>query len=361
MKKIGYIYKYNEEEKMGILVYGYWNVHTHRGDKPILFFNSDCKTKVSTDNLVYFEYENGTASNIECASLNNFDERLILEYSNQRNIIYENIKEISYGKHRPTHFECRSKYLLDDSDLPDKIEDLFNLFGKYDHAYGYILGKRKKDEISIRIFDIDRWVDSSDLSENFYGESREQLLFLFQTFIVQTIRDNKCDVCCPNRIAFCIASAWKTILSRLKKDVLDYVVQNMSALQPALPIDYCLENINNLTDNYGMPNKEVCKAFVNNMVDNIDSALKYEAASKKISTYFNCSVKHLPKEGIPMCSIGESYIQTHIIPKLEALFKEKIEPSIRQKFDELSEIPLSKIERSNGILRKKRLFPWDPL
>lgn len=77
MKKIGFIYKYNPSERMGILVFGVWKVQSSWGstrkNTPILFSDNDLLSKVSTGQLVYFDLnDDKTATNIERASLSNF-------------------------------------------------------------------------------------------------------------------------------------------------------------------------------------------------------------------------------------------------------------------------------------------------
>ena len=77
MKKLGYIYKYNPSEGMGILMFGVWKVKSSWGstikNTPILFSNNDLLSEVSTGQLVFFDFnDDKTVSNIERASLSNF-------------------------------------------------------------------------------------------------------------------------------------------------------------------------------------------------------------------------------------------------------------------------------------------------
>ena len=77
MKKIGFIYKYNPSEGMGILVFGVWKVKSSWGstikNTPILFSDNDLLSKVTAGQLVYFDFNGDkTATNIERASLSNF-------------------------------------------------------------------------------------------------------------------------------------------------------------------------------------------------------------------------------------------------------------------------------------------------
>lgn len=76
MKKIGFIYKYSPSEGMGIMVFGTWKKnsswHSIINNTPFLFSKTDLLTDVCTGQLVYFDLEGNTASNIERASLSNF-------------------------------------------------------------------------------------------------------------------------------------------------------------------------------------------------------------------------------------------------------------------------------------------------
>ena len=68
MKRIGYIYKYNPSEGLGILVYGTWKVESGWGswsstiikNTPILFSANDLLSEVATGQLVYFDLEDPT-------------------------------------------------------------------------------------------------------------------------------------------------------------------------------------------------------------------------------------------------------------------------------------------------------------
>ena len=62
---------------MGILVFGVWKVKSSWGstikNAPILFSDNDLLSKVSTGQLVFFDFnDDKTATNIERASLSNF-------------------------------------------------------------------------------------------------------------------------------------------------------------------------------------------------------------------------------------------------------------------------------------------------
>ena len=216
MKKIGYIYKYNPSEGMGILVYGCWKIesrvvwmYSKIQDTPILFSVNDLLSEVRTGQLVYFDFDSDahTASNIERASLSNFKVEVINSiircgeyeseysfYSDKAFIYYECLDNIiipNEGTCKPdseknAYYEKLSSFenscdedldLLDEDDLytlytntnetstnlPESITELFNCFGKYKH-------KRKEESTSLSIFDLSFWMDQDVLDNEYYGK-----------------------------------------------------------------------------------------------------------------------------------------------------------------------------------------------
>ena len=113
MKRIGYIYKYNPSEGLGILVYGTWKVETWPSIKikntPILFSANDLLSEVDTGQLVYFDLDNKTASNIERASLSNFK----VEYIDNIIRCGEHESEYSfYNDNTNISFECLDNIII---------------------------------------------------------------------------------------------------------------------------------------------------------------------------------------------------------------------------------------------------------
>lgn len=107
MKKIGYIYRYDKNEEKGILVYGYNKSPFWNSPAPILFSKEQCKSSIKTGVLVYFEIdENNNISEIETASIFNFDRKLLMSLvslygandwdkcEKNTHICYQNIAEL---------------------------------------------------------------------------------------------------------------------------------------------------------------------------------------------------------------------------------------------------------------------------
>ena len=122
MKRIGYVYKYNLSEGLGILVYGTWKVESGWGlwpstiikNTPILFSANDLLSEVDTGQLVYFDLDDKTASNIERASLSNFK----VEYIDSIIRCGEHESEYSfYSDNTYISFECLDNIIMLKEDI----------------------------------------------------------------------------------------------------------------------------------------------------------------------------------------------------------------------------------------------------
>ena len=222
MKKIGYIYRYNDNEKKGILMYGY-----NRSNRsvyylkfpPILFSLSDCISSVKTGQLVYFDLDDKTVSNIERASLSNFKyefinslirckenesedsffiDNTIISFERLDNIIIPNednqkqientlvdddfvfwgwdlkgIDETADSSFTMVHDSVITNE--NNNHLPETIQELFNCFGKYKHRF-------RKESTSVNVIDLSLWVDSEVLNTEYYGKKVDELLFLYNLY-----------------------------------------------------------------------------------------------------------------------------------------------------------------------------------
>ena len=328
MKKIGFIYKYNPSERMGILVFGVWKVQSSWGstrkNTPILFSDNDLLSKVSTGQLVYFDLnDDKTATNIERASLSNFKVDFInsivrcgeqeseysfyydntkISFESLETIIPEEKKVIPEAKQESsisTEFDV--EILKENCDsLPESITDLFECFGKYKH--------RQYESITIDVFDLSLWVNQDVLKDKYYGMNVEELKFLYDIFVMRKHYDRKGNEINYKPANDVISSKWALLLSKLSDSDLKILLNSAPKLQPAFPKKFCKENVGLLTDDYGMPDVEICKLYCLHKISNTDTVSGYKDLKHRLFVYSHCGAKHLEGEGIPMCRMGKRRI-----------------------------------------------------
>lgn len=400
MKRIGFIYKYNPSEGLGILVFGVWKVSSHWGttikNTPILFSANDLLSDVSTGQLVYFDYDGNTASNIERASLSNFKVEWINNiikckngesesffYSDNTFISFERLDNIIIPIEEPTteepttekteyefHLDKDSLRLYQEGDsnalttmsegyqfdsysvfdfgdydkligndlsvikestnhLSGSIIELFDCFGKYKHKDG-------KESLSLNVFDLSLWIDSDISSTEYYGEKVDELLFLYDVFVLKKRYDRKGNEIEVNIDNDCISPKWSLLLSKFDEKDLRVIINNAPKLQPALPVKFCRNNVDVLTDDYGMPNVEICRLYCLYNIFKAKCISDYKYIKHKLYVYRNCNATHLEDEGTPMCKMGEIRIR-NLEKRLEEQYEKVINPNVVAQFLQLCE------------------------
>lgn len=364
MKQIGYIFKYNKEERKGILVYGHWKSGqyflTHK-NKPIKFTSNDCITEVETGQLVYFELTERRITNIERASLNNFKVEVINNiitcktrtsdnwYYENTHILYQHIniprksnpkdktlsrRVFSDKFNRTFHVPFDSIRITPQKEINQENQDLsidewYNLFwdGKDENV--------NDRSISVNILDIDLWVDDDILQKQHYGMTAEEVLYLCDIFIYKKRLNKEGKTILAKRDNDYISDTWESILSTLTDEDLRQVITKASIIQPALPNKFCIENLELLTDKYGMPNINICKSYNLYHIENAKTVSDYEDLNKNLYVYAHCNANHIEGEGVPMCKMGKSYIKK-LFAKLETRFDKVIAEDIKSKFKKLT-------------------------
>lgn len=370
MKRIGYIYKYSESEKKGILVYGSWH---SKSNSPLLFGESDCISPVATDQLVYFYLDDGFPSRIERASLINFDKELfdslITWKENYKNssdwiqnnttIKYENLKDVEmpaddYIKFRALKnghdLEAEKQLFLEENkkkskrpfrglirhfshvELPEDINDLFDCFGKYKHIYdeieefgdswlsSLILPQNQNHTISVDIRNFSLWLDTSICQNGCicFGLNSDQAKYLYDIFVERKYFNSEGGITTPKSSDDCISPKWSLLLAAMDEQELYKLIKVAPKLQPALPINFCKHHIELLTEKYGMPDVEICELYNRHMISNISTVKEYILLKEKLTNYRYCGTKHKRNEGVPMCKMGQE-----VIEKLEQLLEDK--------------------------------------
>lgn len=348
---------------MGILVFGVWKVRSSWGspikNAPILFSDNDLLSKVSTGQLVFFDFnDDKTATNIERASLSNFKVDFINSivrcgqqesesffYKNNTNISFEYLNTIIIPEEKKKQLKTNQEaseenFSLDDLDdileeddyfdidldlfeeedskslipteneiknlietsdsLPESIDELFNCFGKYKH--------RIYDSIIIDVFDLSLWVDQDILKDKYYGMNVEELKFLYDIFVMRKHYDRRGNAINNKPANDVISSKWALLLAKLSDSDLEFLLNSAPKLQPALPKEFCKKNLGLLTDDYGMPDVEICELHCLHKISNTNTVSGYKNLKHRLFVYCHCGKKHLEGEGTPMCQMGKRRI-----------------------------------------------------
>jgi hypothetical protein len=373
-------------------VFGVWKVKSSWGstikNTPILFSDNDLLSEVSTGQLVFFDLnDDKTASNIERASLSNFkvdyinsliscksneseysfySDNTYISFERLDNIIIpneDNQDQVKTAKRDFTYddlFDDEDFDLLDfygiadsstdeenditttktNSHLPESIKELFYCFGKYKH-------EGRKESISVNVFDLSLWIDSEVLSTEYYGKKVDELLFLYNIFVLKK-RYNKNGYEIPVKLDNdCISPSWSLLLSKFSDEELKKIIYEAPILQPALPIDFCKNNAAVLTDDYGMPNVEICKLYCLYIITNATTVSEYQEIKHKLYVYYHCGATHLEGEGTPMCKMGRTRI-TNLKKRLEVQYEDVIKKNVITQLSELSDNPNVVKELSNA-------------
>ena len=384
MKKIGYIYKYNPSEGMGILVFGTWKTESVVGffessikNTPILFSVNDLLSDVCTGQLVYFDLDGHSASNIERASLANFkvdyinsiircgeweseysfySDNTYISYECLDNIIIPNrdfhrLEKIEDDEEDSSFDDIFEDWIDDDlelldlspigistidtneqnADLPELVTELFTYFGKYAHRGG-------KESKSLNVFDLSLWVDSNVLDSEYYGKKVDELLFLYDVFVLKKRFDRKGNEINFERRDDCISHTWPLLLSKFEESDLKYIIDKAPLLQPALPINFCKKNTGLLSEHYGMPNVEICKLYCLHKILKAENISDYKDIKHNLYNYRHCDVTHLDGEGVPMCQMGARRIN-NLEKELDAQYENIIKPRIIAQLKVLSDNP----------------------
>ena len=371
MKKIGFVYKYNPSEEKGILVFGTWKVKS-TWNTTIIFSVSDLLSEVTSGCLVYFDINDNKAYNIERASLSNFKidyinslircgehesefffyrENTIISFENLKNIIIPEKKQVEEIKKDTSNKKTKrlrfinifneqvsaslvpqefNVNLIKDTtkELPETIENLFNCFGKYKH--------NGNDRITLDVFDLSLWVDQDILNDKYYGMNIEELKLLYDLFVMRKHYDKE-----GNEINFkpendVISSKWSLLLSKFGENDLKSIMDFAPKLQPAFPKNFCKKNAGILTDDYGMPDVEICKLYCLHKISNATTVSEYNNIKHKLFVYSHCRTKHLEGEGVPMCQMGKRRIN-NLVKCLEDQYENVIKQNVISQFKILSE------------------------
>ena len=359
MEKIGYIIRYDESDEKGVLVYGYNIYKNNPQNRPISFSKTDCVSAVMAGQLVYFNLDDNKATHIERASLGNFKRDIISEIASFYDSDGCNLcKYKSYIAYRPEDLADNSNQngsiantrrrrkgnkisLLDDDldlDFPCNMESFGFSREKWEE------GNAKK----VDILDLEKWLDERIVKgEHLYGTTAEEVLDLFNLFVKKR-RDSykkyereSLDTHDTKNLPLgmmddSISPKWELLLASLSKDDLRTIVQKEPMLQPALPSQFCIENLDALSIDYGFPDTDVCEAYYRYRIGIIKMTTEYRFMSDMIYTANHCTIKHKENEGTHPCQIGKEVLQG-LTDLLDNQFQTIVLDNIKQKLYSISD------------------------
>ena len=303
MKLIGYIFRYSEKERKGILVFGH--EEGPNWTKPVLFRKSDCISIVETGNLVYFNLtKSGKANKIEKASFLNIRKDVLdnvisngIDNKNQAFLLYENISDLyvdeqrkyfdsfleeTFGTTAGTNKVERFRFIYEDPDLyknielPNDINGLYSLFGNKTDYEDLFYDDTFDHTVKIEILDIKYWFEKGMVKDKDYCiKTAEQVLYLFNIF------ENKREYFSPPKPGCgigkdnSILDIWKYILSKLNHAELKKIYEKEPRLQPALPRNFCLKNLDLLSLDFKFRTPSVCEQYFKYRINNALTATEF--------------------------------------------------------------------------------------
>lgn len=379
MERIGYIIRYNDNDEKGVLVYGYNIYKNNPQNKPINFSKSDCISEIKAGQFVYFDLDDNKATQIERASLSNFKRNIISEivscYDSDR---WDSCRYKTYIAYRPEDLIDDSNHdktcneLLSDSgkkkrrkgNMLDLDDDDFDCFGSLTDISRAEYEEQKAKKVDI--LDLEKWIDDEVLyNEHLYGITSEEVLDLFNLFVIKR-RDsykrfvNECvyslveQIYPYGKIDDSISPIWKLILAIVPKEDLKRICEKEPLLQPALPCEFCLENLDIMSIDYGFPDKSVCEAYYRYRINIVKLTTEYGFLSDKIYAANHCNAKHKENEGTYLCQIGKEVLN-RLTDLLEHQYQTVVLNNVKQQLTLLSDNRINGEQRVSFLLNDGNL------
>lgn len=227
----------------------------------------------------------------------------------------------------PTEFDVKKLEETNNS-LPKSINELFECFGKYKHR------QFESESVTIDVFDLSLWADQDILKDKYYGMNVEELKFLYDIFVMRKHYDRKGNAINDKPANDVISSKWALLLSKLSDCDLEILLHSAPKLQPALPKEFCKKNVGVLTDDYGMPDVEICKLHCLYKISNADTVSKYKNLKHRLFVYCHCGAKHLEGEGTQMCQMGKRRIN-NLEKRLDLQYENVIKQNVISQLTEI--------------------------
>lgn len=186
---------------------------------------------------------------------------------------------------------------------PETIMEYFNCFGKGNHD------KRKNNySITIDIFDLSLWVDNDVLSGGYFGRNAEEIKVLYDVFLLKKRYNRGGKEIVVKTEDDRVSGEWSMLLSNLSSDDLLDVLKCCPKLQPALPKVFCKSHLSLLSENYGMPNEEICELYCINQISKAKTISDYKRIIGKLDSLLHMEKTHHEGVGFLLCELPKTCI-----------------------------------------------------
>lgn len=363
MEKIGYIIRYNDSDEKGVLVYGYNIYKNNPQNKPLYFSKDDCVSAVKTGQLVYFDLDNNKATHIERASLGNFKREIISGIVSCYDS--DNWDSCRYK----TYIAYRPEDIIDDSNHDNLCDDTLNDAGKRrrkSKEITCVISRAEYEEFKTKkvdVLDVEKWLDEEIVKGvRLYGITAEELLDVFNLFVKKR-RDSYKKYAKEGfnthdtknlplgMMDDSVSPSWKLLLASMSKGELRTICEKEPMLQPVLPNEFCYENLDVLSIDYGFPNAAICEAYYKYRIGIIKLTTEYGLMSDKIITANHCMAKHKETEGILPCQMGKDVLKS-LMDLLEYRYHTIVLNNVKQKLTLLSNDTIDGEQRISSLLKE---------
>jgi hypothetical protein len=324
--EIAYIFRYDQLEKKGILLY---QKPQDKYAVPFIFDAGCCKDAVETDKLVYLDFDSNGKPIIERASLLNFKldvlenlksrylhVRMCNGYStysdfaiNRDRLKLRSLDELLFilqGEEPPTPEVIAENSCNNDVDEEGDGSDYDDITERFEIRRRLLFDFDEFEEDGINyeyLIDISNiyfWADERHLSDRFYGSQLKQLYSLYELLVGRwkpQISYGQKD----QRVY--LSPLWTKIFSTLSDDDLLSFFKDNLEIQPVLPERFCFLHLDYLSVHYGFPSKKVCYAFFRYLILSAKTTTDYleieksfeQNSADNIDYYFN-ETKKWPTE-----------------------------------------------------------------
>lgn len=205
------------------------------------------------------------------------------------------------------------KYSYGKIRIPESIEDIYNIFAKYNHGQEHSYGQQS-DYIDVDILDLNLWINPKIAKvHNCYGKTVQEIKDIYNLFIDRRYKyysNIASRYKYPEKVEkqkFPIS--FRFLINKMDEECLISLSKNLIDVQHLLPESFCLNNIN-LLSNYGLfPSKKVGDLFLENKAESLETIHDYNYWENYLNQCHLFRFKHKKGEGISLHEISKTRIK----------------------------------------------------